>query len=153
MLLLSRLVSIDDQQHPPNLHLQKSNRLITLHHHPSYYSTMVSIRLSVVALYICTIVERPYFNPYAACDCRAATETMERGMKLVVDVPDQVRRRGLSSSPWKGGVVVVGCCAQLSDFDSFPTFRFVSAGSTGRTETNERKNFEGKDEYRKRVYI
>ena len=40
--------------------------------------------------------ERPYLNPYATCDCRAATETMERGMKLVVDVPDQVRRRGLS---------------------------------------------------------
>ena len=58
-------------------------------------------------------------------------------MKLVVDVPDQVRRRGLSSSPWKGGVVVVGCCAQLSDFDSFPTFRFVSAGSTQK-RMNER---------------
>jgi hypothetical protein len=40
--------------------------------------------------------ERPYLNPYVTCDCRAATEMMERGMKLVVDVPDRVRRRGLS---------------------------------------------------------
>ena len=72
--------------------------------------------------------ERPYLNPYAACDCRAATETMERGMKLVVDVPDQVRRRGLSLHRHgrEGWWWWVGVCAQLSIpirfhySDSFP---------------------------------
>ena len=75
--------------------------------------------------------ERPYLNPYVTCDCRAATEMMERGMKLVVDVPDRVRRRGLSlhrhGSGGGGGGTGCECENKLSA--SFPTFRSVSAGS------------------------
>ena len=78
--------------------------------------------------------ERPYLNPYVTCDCRAATEMMERGMKLVVDVPDRVRRRGLSlhrhGSGGGGGGTGCECENKLSA--SFPTFRSVSAGSKDR---------------------
>jgi hypothetical protein len=37
--------------------------------------------------------ERPFLSPYATDDDRAATETMEREVELVVDVSDPVWRR------------------------------------------------------------
>ncbi len=39
------------------------------------------------------MAERPYLSHYAARDNRSVAKTMERGVKLVISVYDEVQRR------------------------------------------------------------